>query len=27
LNWSPATTLAHGITTTYEYFERLPPGY
>jgi UDP-glucose 4-epimerase len=27
LDWSPATPLADGIRATYEYFERLPPGY
>jgi UDP-glucose 4-epimerase len=27
LGWTPATALADGVAATYEYFERLPPGY
>ena len=27
LGWSPSTRLPDGIRATYEYFERLPPGY
>jgi UDP-glucose 4-epimerase len=27
LDWTPSTSLADGIKATYEYFERLPPGY
>ncbi len=27
LGWSPATSLTDGIAATYEYFERLPPGF
>jgi UDP-glucose 4-epimerase len=27
LEWSPSTPLTDGIRATYEYFERLPPGY
>jgi len=27
LGWAPETALRDGIRATYEYFERLPPGY
>ena len=27
LDWAPSTSLEDGIRATYEYFERLPPGY
>ena len=27
LRWAPETALPDGIRATYEYFERLPPGY
>jgi UDP-glucose 4-epimerase len=27
LRWAPETMLSDGIRATYEYFERLPPGY
>ena len=27
LDWTPSTPLAEGMRATYEYFERLPPGY
>ena len=27
LGWAPSTTLADGIAATYQYFERLAPGY
>jgi UDP-glucose 4-epimerase len=27
LDWTPSTPLADGIKATYDYFERLPPGY
>jgi nucleoside-diphosphate-sugar epimerase len=27
LHWAPETPLSDGIRATYDYFERLPPGY